>query len=113
MRLVLRLLGFGLLILGIYFLGRNIIFTTHVSPYWWRGIAANVSILSLMAGVLMLVFLPRRNKKIGWIPLVVGVVLVFVSSRMMLNPTSLWQFLLSFVSMAVGYQMLTTGRSPL
>jgi hypothetical protein len=87
-------------------------FTTQVSPYWWRGMAANASILSLMAGVLMLVFLPRRNKKIGWIPVVVGVVLVFVSSRMLLSPTSLWQFLLSFASMAVGYQMLTTGRSP-
>jgi len=27
-----RLLGIALLILGIYFLGQNIIFTTHYSP---------------------------------------------------------------------------------
>lgn len=113
MRFWMRLLGFGLLILGIYFLGQNIIFTTNVHPYWWRGIAADASILSLILGVLMLVFLPRGNKNLGWIAVIVGIALIFVSSRAILNPTTLWQFFLSFTSMAAGYQMLTTGRSPL
>jgi hypothetical protein len=113
MRFLLRLLGLIFLILGIYFLGRNIIFTTNVYPYWWRGIAADASILALIAGTLMLIFLPRDIKSLGWIPVIVGIVLVFLSSRVILNPTSLWQFFLSFASIAAGYQMITTGKSPL
>jgi hypothetical protein len=113
MRWFLRLSGLGLLILGIYILGQNIVFTTNPSPYWWRGVAADASIISLIVGVLMLVFLPRGSKNIGWLPIVLGIILVFLSSRAILNPTSLWQFLLSLASIAFGYQMLLTGRSPL
>ncbi len=113
MRFFLRVLGFGLVILGIYFLGKDIVFTTNVSPYWWRGIAADASVLSLMLGVLMLVFLPSAEKNLGWIPVTVGIVLVFLSSRAILNPTSLWQFFVSFAMIAGGYRLLTTGRFPL
>jgi uncharacterized membrane protein YqhA len=112
MRFLLRLIGFGLLILGIYFLSQNIFFTTNPYPYWWRGIAADTSVLALISGVLMLVFLPTDSKNLGWILVAIGIILVFLSSKAILNPTSLWQFLLSFSSIAVGYQMLTTGRSP-
>lgn len=113
MRLLLRLIGLSLLIFGIYFLGNKIIFTTNVYPDWWRGVAANASVFALTLGVLMLVFSPERNKKFGWIGITVGIVLIFLSSRAVLNPTSLWQFFLSFFSIAVGYKMLTTGRLPL
>jgi hypothetical protein len=112
MRTFLRLLGFGLLIFGIYFLGKDIVFTSHVYP-WWRGIAAEGSILALMLGILMLIFFPSGMKNVGWISIVVGIVLVFLSSRAILNPTSLWQFVLSFSMIAGGYQMLLTGRWPL
>ncbi len=112
MRFLLKLLGFGLLIWGIYVLGQNIIFTTNVSPYWWRGIAADTSILAITTGSLMLVLCPKDVKTLGWIAIVIGIVLVFFSSRAILNPTSLWQFLLSFMAITVGYRMLTTGRSP-
>jgi hypothetical protein len=33
--------GLALILLGIYFLGSNIIFTTHAYP-WWRGVAADL-----------------------------------------------------------------------
>ncbi|MCT0253645.1 MULTISPECIES: hypothetical protein [unclassified Synechocystis] len=110
MALIARLIGVILIGTGIYFLGNNIIFTTNVYPYFWRGIAADGSILALIAGVMMLVFLPAREKSWGWIPIIIGIVLVFLSSRAILNPTSLWQFLLSFASMAVGYKLVTKGR---
>jgi hypothetical protein len=109
MSLFARLVGLILIGVGIYFLGNNIFFTTSASPYWWRGIAANGSILALISGVVMLVFLPPRQKLWGWIPLFVGVVLVFVSSRAVLNPTSLWQFFVSFASMTIGYKLLSNG----
>jgi hypothetical protein len=113
MKFLLRMLGFGCLIWGIYFLGQNIVFTTNAYPYWWRSIAADASVIALMVGVMMLVFLPRGEKNLGWISVTVGIVLVFLSSRAILNPTSLWHFLLSFTLITCGYQLLTTGRLPL
>ncbi|MBD0363924.1 MAG: hypothetical protein ICV55_14320, partial [Coleofasciculus sp. C3-bin4] len=47
-----RLLGILLLVVGIYFLGQNIIFTTHYSPYFWRDIPAAGSVLAIMGGVI-------------------------------------------------------------
>ncbi len=113
MRTFVKLVGFGLLMFSIYLLGHNIFFTTNVYPYWWRGIAADVSVLCVALGVLSLVFLPDEFKEIGWVSTAVGILLVFASSRALLNPTSLWEFFLSFTVMAVGYKMFSTGRIPM
>ena len=110
MRLFARLLGLGLLLLGIYFLGQNIYFSNNVSPYWWRGVAADVSILFLTAGVLMFFILPPNNKSLAGIAIAIGIVAVFISSKAILQPTSLWQFVLSLASFTGGYQLFTTGR---
>jgi len=112
MGFLLRLFGLGLIILGIYFVGQNIFFATNVYPYWWRGISADASVLALTFGVLMLIFSPEDSKNLGWISVGIGILLVFISSRAILNPTSLWDFLVSLVSISLGYKMLTTGRSP-
>ncbi len=110
MRLILRLIGLALLLLGIYFLGQNIHFTTNPYPYWWRGISADASILFLITGVLMFFALPSRDKFLSGIVIAIGILLVFASSRAILNPTSLWQFVLSLASFVGGYQLFTTGR---
>lgn len=110
MRFILKLIGLVLLLAGIYFLGQNIYFTTNVYPYWWRGIAADASILFLTSGIFMLFVLPRQGKALGWVALAIGILLVFFSSRAILNPTSLWQFCLSLACFTGGYQLLTTGR---
>jgi uncharacterized membrane protein YqhA len=110
MKFLLKLIGLVLLLAGVYFLGQNIYFTNNVYPYWWRGIAADFSILSLSLGILMLFVLPRQDKALGWVVLGFGVFLIFLSSRAILNPTSLWQFCLSMGSFVSGYQLFTTGR---
>ncbi|GAX36471.1 hypothetical protein [Nodularia sp. NIES-3585] len=110
MRFLLKLIGLALLLASIYFLGQNIYFTTNVYPYWWRGIAADGSILFITSGILMLFVLPRQNKALGWAGLGIGILLVFLSSRAILNPTSLWQFFLSVACFIGGYQLLSTGR---
>jgi hypothetical protein len=110
MRSLSYLIGLGLILLGVYFLGNNIIFTTQAYP-WWRGVAANLSVLSLCVGVFALVFLPSSAKSFGWVAVAFGIVCVFASSRAILNPTSLWQFFLSLMTMGVGYKMLTQRRS--
>lgn len=110
MRFIVQLLGFALVLLGIYFLGRNIFFTTNVSPYFWRGLAADLSILCLVVGVLWLIIVPLGAKSYGWIFVAAGIVFVFASSRAILAPTSLWQFFVSFGAIALGYKLLSTGR---
>jgi len=112
MRFLVQLLGFALILLGVYFLGRNIIFTTNAYPYFWRGLSADLSIFCLVLGVLWLVIVPVGAKNLGWIFVIAGIVFVFGSSRAILNPTSLWQFFISFAAMTLGYRMLATGRSP-
>ncbi|MGB3571435.1 MAG: hypothetical protein WA783_17550 [Phormidesmis sp.] len=113
MRTFIKLIGFSLLMLSIYLLGHNILFTTNVYPYWWRGVSADASILFLAIGVLSLVFLPDEFKEIGWVSTAVGILLVFFSSRAILNPTSLWEFFLAFMTMAIGYKLFSTGRVPM
>jgi hypothetical protein len=104
------LLGLALIVLGIYFLGKNIIFTTYAYP-WWRGIAADMSVISLCIGVFALVFLPPSLRSLGWVAVAFGIVCVFASSRAILNPTSLWQFFLSLMAMGFGYKLLSRRRA--
>ena len=109
MRFLSYVLGLALILLGIYFLGKNIVFTTHAYP-WWRGIAADLSVISLCAGVFALVFLPSALKPFGWVAVAFGIVCVFASSRAILSPTSLWQFFLSLTAMGFGYKMMSGRR---
>jgi len=110
MRWITKLIGVALMLLGIYFLGKNIFFTTNVSPYFWRGLAADFSILSLTVGIVMVFTLPRERRSLGWILVFLGILSVFVSSRAILHPTSLWQFFLSAAVMTVGFQLFDQGR---
>ena len=85
-------------------------FTNNVYPYCWRGVAADTSILFLTAGVMMFFILPRGNKSLAGLAIAIGIIAIFFSSKAILEPTSLWQFVLSLVSFIGGYQLLTTGR---
>jgi hypothetical protein len=107
MKFIFQLLGIGLMLLGVYLLGKNIFFTTNANPYFWRGIAADISVLALTSGVVSLFMLPKTEKIVGWILIGFGVVFVIYSSRAVLNPISLWHFFLSIVSMVGGFKLLT------
>lgn len=108
MQFLQKLIGLALIIVGIYFLGQNIFFSTQAYPFFWRGIAAHTSILLLMGGVLCLLFIRGEGKNIGWMMIAAGAVFVFLSGQAVLRPTSLWQFLISFAAFASGYKLLNT-----
>lgn len=110
MRLLIKLVGLALLLVGIYFLGQNIVFTSHISRYWWRDISAAGSVLSLITGIISLLFFRSATGSLGWVLVGLGIVLVFVSGNVILMPTSLWYFFLSFASLAAGLKLITTGR---
>ncbi len=105
-----KLIGLALLIIGIYYLGQNIIFTSQTSIYWWRDISAAGSVISLISGIIAIFFFPRNFGNLGWVLVGVGIALVFVSGRVILRPTSLWYFFLSFSAMTAGFQLIRTGR---
>lgn len=110
MKLLIQLIGFALIITGIYLLGQNVYFVTDGYPYWWRGVAADGSILSLTFGVLIFFTMPREGKMLGAVAIAIGILLVFVSSRAVLQPTTLWHFVGSLACFVGGYRLLTTGR---
>ena len=110
MRLLIKLVGLALIIGGIYLLGQNIYFVTSGSPYWWRGVAADGSILFLTFGVLLFFTMPNEGKFLGAGAIAIGILLVFVSSRVVLKPTTLWHFVGALACFVGGYQLITTGR---
>lgn len=111
MRFLIQLIGLALILLGVYFLGKNIFFTTNAYPYWWRGIAADTAIFLLFSGICLLVLMPLgAMKQLGWLFVIAGILCVFVSSRVVLNPTTLWQFFVAALSMMFGYRLFSTGR---
>jgi hypothetical protein len=107
-----KALGLALLVGGLYVLGKDIIFTTRLGYGFWGGIAALCPVLALVGGTLLLLFAPKAMQKTGWVAIVVGVVLVFAGSRAVLNPVSLWQFLIAFACMAGGYKLMIRESSP-
>lgn len=109
-RLLIKLLGLSLLLIGIYFFGQDIIFVSHYYPYFSRGIPATASVFAIMAGVLALTFFRRQTGGFGWILLGIGIVLVFLSGGVILKPTSLWNFLVAFTTLVAGYKLLNEGR---
>ena len=104
------ILGLALIIASIYFLGQNIVFTTHYYYDWWHKTTATVSVLALLAGVSSLTVWRREMSSVGWILIGVGIVSVFLSGGVILQPTSLWTFLVSMLAFFSGYQLLTSGK---
>ncbi|MEM7593205.1 MAG: hypothetical protein AAF383_17115 [Cyanobacteria bacterium P01_A01_bin.83] len=76
----------------------------------WRGVAADTSILFLTTGILMFFILPRGNKTLAGIVIQISIIAVFISIKVILKSTSLWQFVILLASFLGGYQLFTTGR---
>ncbi len=102
--------GLALILVSIYFLGQNIIFTTHAYYSWWQKIPATGSVLSILAGICALTFWRQQMGNFGWVLIAMGIALVFLSGGVVLQPTSLWTFCVSMLAFASGYQLLTQGR---
>ncbi len=104
------ILGLALMITSIYFLGQNIVFTSHYYYSWWQKIPAAGSVLALLAGIGSLTFWRQTMGNFGWVSIAIGIILVFLSGGVVLQPTSLWTFCVAMLAFASGYQLLTSGR---
>lgn len=104
------ILGLVLITVSIYFLGQNIIFTTHFYYSWWQKTSATASVLALLAGISSLTFWRRELGSFGWIFIAIGMILVFMNGSVILRPTSLWTFFVAMLAFASGDRLLTRGR---
>jgi hypothetical protein len=52
----------------------------------------------------------RSFKFLGWILVILEIVFVFLSSRAIPEPTTLWDFFVSVVALISGYKLFTIGR---
>lgn len=104
------LIGLGLVVLGVYFLGQNIIFTTQTAGYWWRPLSAAGTVFSFVAGIVSLTFFGRSGQKTGWFFIGLGMVLAIASGGMIIRPTSLWTFFVAMMSFFAGFRLIQ-GRS--
>lgn len=104
------ILGLALIIVSIYFLGQNVIFTTQYYYSWWQKTSATASVLSLLVGISSLTFWRRELGNFGWLFIAIGIILVFMNGAVILRPTSLWTFFVAMSAFASGYQLLTKGR---
>lgn len=109
-RLVIKLLGVILLFAGIYFFTQNIIFVSGYYSIFSRRLPATISVLAIMAGVFTLLFFRKETSNLGWIFLVIGIALVFLSGGVIFRSTSLWNLLLGFAALISGYKLLNEGR---
>lgn len=85
-------------------------FSTYYSPFFWRNLPALGSVLSIMGGVISLIWFRRQTGNFGWILLILGIVLVFLTGGVFLKPTSLWNFMIAFAALVSGYKLMTAGR---
>jgi hypothetical protein len=102
------IVGLVLIIVSVYFLGQNIVFTTYYS--WWHRTSATASVVALLAGIGSLTFWRTEMGNFGWIFIALGIILVFLSGGVVLQPTTLWTFCMSMLAFASGYQLLTRGK---
>lgn len=85
-------------------------FSTYYSPFFWRNLPAFGSVIAVMGGIVSLIIYPRQTGNFGWVLLGAGVILVFLSGGVFLKPTSLWNFLVAFSAIVVGYKLLMARR---
>ncbi len=105
MKPLLKLLGLTLIAIGLYWLGKDIILTTR-SAYGWQTIPAAGSVILLVGGLWVIFNVTTSDRNFGWIMLGGAIALIFMSGGVIVQPTSLWTFLVGFSALFSGYKLL-------
>ncbi|MDB9375139.1 hypothetical protein [Nodularia sphaerocarpa] len=108
-RLLIKIIGLSLLLVGIYFFAQNIIFVSSYYSFYQR-FPATLSGLAIILGIFLLLFFRRETGNVGYFLLAIGLVLVFFNGRVFFKPTSLWNLLVALGALISGYQLLNTGK---
>jgi hypothetical protein len=108
MSLLKSLLGIALIVVGLYSVGQDIIFTTQSSYNSWQKIPAAGSVIFSLSGLWVILNAAKSDKFWGWILIVFGIVCIFMSSGVILRPVSLWNLLVAFTCLFGGIKLMTS-----
>jgi len=101
---MLKLVGMGLILGGLYFIGDHIVFA---GPF--PGIASGAVFLLLIVGVWRLV--NGKTDWLAWGPILVSVGVVFFFSTTFLNPTTLKDLLIASVLLLGGFRLVSGNQA--
>jgi hypothetical protein len=110
MSILKSLLGTALILIGLYTVGQDIVFTTQSAYGFWQKIPAAGSVIFLLSGLWVILNAASRDKFLGWILLTIGIICIFMSSGVVLRPISLWNLLVSFTCLLGGIKLLSSHR---
>jgi hypothetical protein len=105
-----KVLGFGLIGLGIYWLGKDIILTTQAAYYGWQTIPAAGSVVLMLTGLYILFNARASRRNLGWMLIAVAIALIFMSGGVLIRPTTLWNFVLGFAAIFGGGRLVQSQR---
>ncbi|MGB7445258.1 MAG: hypothetical protein WA919_29655 [Coleofasciculaceae cyanobacterium] len=106
MQILIRLIGFFLLIAGISLLSNEV----DIFNCWLRKISNINALITIAAAALSLV-LSRRIDYLGWTLAAMLVVLAFASGCIQMELINLWYFILGLIALGYGQKILITGRA--
>lgn len=109
-RLLIKLIGVGLMMAGIYFFANNIIIFSSYYTIFLRRLPGQLSGLALISGIFSLLFFRRETGNLGWFLIAIGLTLVFFSGGVYFKATTLWNLFMAVGALAFGYQLLNTGK---
>ncbi|MBF2065895.1 MAG: hypothetical protein IGS39_15960 [Calothrix sp. C42_A2020_038] len=102
MRLIIRIAGLALMLIGIRVLAGSVILSGHF-------IKSLPVIILAISGVWTLTY-ARQYRKYGWLLIAGGATYAIASGSIFIAPISLISFALSFFAVSAGYTMLSTGK---
>lgn len=102
MRLIIRIAGLVLMIIGIKVLAGSVILSGHL-------IQSLPIIILTISGVWTLTY-ARQYRKYGWLLIAGGATYAIASGTIFITPISLISFALSFLAVSAGYTMLSTSK---
>ncbi|MEA5573304.1 hypothetical protein [Calothrix sp. UHCC 0171] len=102
MKLLIRLCGLGLMLIGIKVLAGSVILSGYL-------ISSLPVVLCTISGILTLTY-ARQYRKLGWLLIIFSIIYAIARGKIFITPISLISFALAFFAVSTGYTMLATGK---
>ena len=106
MQILIRLIGFFLLIAGISLLSNEV----DIFNCWLRRISNINALITIAAGAFALV-LSRKIDYLGWTLAAMLLVIAISSGCIQMELINLWYFILGLIAIGYGHKMFISGRA--
>ncbi|MEE3716272.1 hypothetical protein V2H45_05890 [Tumidithrix elongata RA019] len=108
-----KYIGLGLMILGIYLLGKTITFNTVIFNPPFSNLLADLSIPLLLGGIATLFFGGLGNRNYALTSIVGSFIAMFSSGFIVVRSINLWDLVLGFGAIFAGGYLFMTDKADL